>query len=376
MSKTQIPAPVKNQLLVKSGGRCQYRGCNQSLYQDIITKRNFNKAYIAHIIGDEPTGPRGDTTRSPLLAKELSNLMLLCDAHHRLIDIIDVAGHSETLLLAMKKEHEDRIETVTDIAPNMQSHILTYKANVGVFTPEMSYQSVSQYLMPNYYPAIADTIDLSLSNSIQKDSTSAYWTTEVANLEAQFDRKLFQKFTKGEIKHLSVFAFAPIPLLIKLGTLINNIYTANIHQKVKTPDTWNLNDDTTEVKYKVIVPENKHKTVALNVSLSATITNERITQVLGDDCDIYIITIGTPFNDYLQSKKHLEDFSVSIRQLFNQIKAKYNSKTPIHIFPAMPIATAIELGRVWMPKADMPLYLYDENTANSGFVKVMEIVNQ
>lgn len=376
MSKTQIPAPIKNQLLVKSGGRCQYRGCNQSLYQDIITKRNFNKAYIAHIIGDEPTGPRGDTTRSPLLAKELSNLMLLCDAHHRLIDIIDVAGHSETLLLAMKKEHEDRIETVTDIAPNMQSHILTYKANVGVFTPEMSYQSVSQYLMPNYYPAIADTIDLSLSNSIQKDSTSAYWTTEVANLEAQFDRKLFQKFTKGEIKHLSVFAFAPIPLLIKLGTLINNIYTANIHQKVKTPDTWNLNDDTTEVKYKVIEPENKHKTVALNVSLSATITNERITQVLGDDCDIYIITIGTPFNDYLQSKKHLEDFSVSIRQLFNQIKAKYNSKTPIHIFPAMPIATAIELGRVWMPKADMPLYLYDENTANSGFVKVMEIVNQ
>ena len=42
----------------------------------------------------------------------------------------------------------------------------------------------------------------------------------------------------------------------------------------------------------------------------------------------------------------------------------------------MPIAKAIEFGRVWMPKADMPLYLYDENTANSGFEKVMEIVNQ
>ena len=82
------------------------------------------------------------------------------------------------------------------------------------------------------------------------------------------------------------------------------------------------------------------------------------------------------FVDYLKSKKHLEDFSISIRQLFNQIKAKYSSQTPIHIFPAMPIAKAIEFGRVWMPKADMPLYLYDENTANSGFEKVMEIVNQ
>lgn len=376
MSKTSIPANIKNQLLVKSGGRCQYRGCNQSLYQDIVTKRNFNKAYIAHIIGDEPTGPRGDATRSPLLAKELPNLMLLCDAHHRLIDIIDVAGHPEALLLEMKKEHEGRIETNTAIAPNMQSHILTYKANVGVFTPEMSYQTVSQFLMPTYYPAMADTIDLSLSNSVQRDRDAAFWTTEVENLQAQFNRRLSQNFAKGEIKHLSVFAFAPIPLLVKLGTLINDIYTSNIHHKVRNPDTWNLDDDTTEVKYTVIKPENKYKTVALNISLSATITNDRITQVLGDECDIYTITIDTPFNDYLKSKKHLEDFSITVRGLFNQIKASYNEQTPIHIFPAMPIAKAIELGRVWMPKADMPLYLYDQNTSNGGFTRVIEISNQ
>lgn len=376
MSVTNITDKNKYLLWVKSGGRCQYRGCNCSLTQDILTKRNFNQSYIAHIVADVPGGPRGDAVRSPLLKDDITNLMLLCDTHHRLIDRADVAGNPEALLLAMKKEHEDRIESVTAIAPNMQSHILTYKANVGAFTPEMSYQTVSQFLMPTYYPAMADTIDLSLSNSIQKDSTAAYWTTEVANLEAQFDRKLFQKFTKGEIQHLSVFAFAPIPLLIKLGTLINDIYKSNIHQKVRNPDTWNLDDDTVEVKYTLIEPEKKHKTVALNISLSATITNDRITQVLGDECDVFTFTIDNPFNDYLKSKKHLEDFSIAIRQLFNQIKAKYDAQTPIHIFPAMPIAKAVELGRVWMPKADMPLYLYDENTANSGFVKVIEIVNQ
>lgn len=376
MSKTQIPAGIKNQLLVKSGGRCQYRGCNISLYDDIITKKTFNKSYIAHIVADVPGGPRGDLVRSSQLSKSLSNLMLLCDQCHRRIDKIDVAGNPESLLLAMKKEHEDRIERVTAIAPNMQSYILTYKANVGVFTPEMSYQTVSQFLVPTYYPAMADTIDLSLSNSVQRDRDAAFWTTEVENLQAQFDRKLFQKFTKGEIQHLSVFAFAPIPLLIKLGTLINDIYKSNIHQKVRNPDTWNLDDDTTVVKYILIEPEKKHKTVALNISLSATITNDRITQVLGDECDVFTFTIDNPFNDYLKSKKHLEDFSIAIRQLFNQIKAKYDAQTPIHIFPAMPIAKAVELGRVWMPKADMPLYLYDENTANSGFVKVIEIVNQ
>ena len=376
MSVSNISDKNKYLLWVNSGGRCQYRGCNKSLREDILTKRNFNQAYIAHIIADVPGGPRGDATRSPLLADNITNLMLLCDTHHRLIDKEDVAGHTETLLLAMKKEHEDRIKIATDIAPNMHSHILTYKANVGAFTPEMSYQTVSQYLSPKYYPAIADTIDLSLSNSIQRDRDAAFWTTEVANLEAQFNRKLFQNYTKGEIKHLSVFAFAPIPLLVKLGTLINDIYTCQINQKVRNPDTWKLNDDTTEVKYTVVEPTNNHKTVALNISLSASITNDRITEVLGDECDIYTITIDNPFNDYLKSKRHLEDFSITIRQLLNKVKAQYGEKTPLHIFPAMPIAKAVELGRVWMPKADMPLFLYDQNTANGGFTKAIEISNQ
>ena len=89
MSVTSISNKNKYLLWVKSGGRCQYRGCNKSLYQDIITKRNFNQAYIAHIVADVPGGPRGDLVRSPLLADDLGNLMLLCDTCHRRIDKYD-----------------------------------------------------------------------------------------------------------------------------------------------------------------------------------------------------------------------------------------------------------------------------------------------
>ena len=60
--------------------------------------------------------------------------------------------------------------------------------------------------------------------------------------------------------------------------------------------------------------------------------------------------------------------------LFNLIKLKYNNKTTLNIFPAMPIATAIELGRSWMPKVDMPLAIFDENKLNDGFFKTIEIL--
>lgn len=376
MSVTNISLTNRYILWGKSAGRCQFRGCNKTLFLDALTKSEFNQAYIAHIVGDVPNGPRGDVFRSPLLKDDINNLMLMCDVHHRKIDANNGKDYTENELLEMKKEHEERIERVTAIAPNMQSYILTYRANVGVHTREISYQTVNQYLQPEYYPAISDTIDLSLSNSVECDKDDSFWQNEVANLEKQFNRKLHQSFSKGEIKHLSVFAFAPIPLLVKLGTLINDIYLTDFYQPVRNPTTWKLTNDPATITYKVIPPLVKNKVVALNVSLSATINNERITSILGDDCAIYTLTIDAPFNDFLKSKKELEGFSQTMRKLFNQIKAEYDEKTPIHIFPAMPIATAIELGRVCMPKADIPMWLYDQNTSNSGFSKVLSISNK
>lgn len=375
MSVSYIPQPVKFILWGKSAGRCQYRGCNKSLFIDALTKGEYNQSYIAHIVADVPDGPRGDKIRSPLLKQDITNLMLLCDSHHRKIDKDDVAGHPESLLLEMKKEHEDRIEKVADIAYDMQSHIVTYKANVGVHTPVVTYESVREYLLPNHYPAQASAIDLGLSNSPQRDKNATFWQAEMENLETQFNEQLRSKLRKNEIGHLSLFAFAPMPLLIKLGTLLNDIQTIEVHQPVRSPKTWNLSDDQDQIAYTVTKPEKLHPIVAINISLSGTITNDRITSVIGEGCSIYTITIPAPFNDYLKNKVHLEDFSVVVRQLFNEIKSIHGGTTPLHIFPAMPIAAAIEFGRVWMPKADMPLEIYDENTFLGGFNKAIEIKN-
>lgn len=375
MSVTSISSANRYILWGKAAGRCQYRGCNKPLFVDALTKSEFNQAYIAHIVADVPGGPRGDAMRSPLLKDDITNLMLMCDEHHRLIDKKDVVGHPESLLVQMKKEHEDRIEKVASINPNMHSHIVTYKANVGLHTPVISYESVREFLLPSHYPAQSHAIDLSLGNSPQRDKDESFWKTELENIESQFNEQLRPKLRKGEINHLSVFGFAPMPLLIRLGTLINDIQHAEIHQPVRNPKTWNLDNDATETIYNVIEPTESFPIVALNISLSATINNDRITSVLGSDCSIYTLSIDAPFNDFLKSKKQLQDFSIEMRKLLNYIKSKYDAHTSLHVFPSMPIATAIEFGRVWMPKADMPMHIYDENTANSGFFKAIEIKN-
>ena len=114
MSISYIPEKTKILLWGKAAGRCQYEGCNKVLYQDTLTKCEFNKAYIAHIVADKPDGPRGNTVESEQLKDKLSNLMLLCDTHHRLVDKEDVIGHPRTRLEKMKEEHERRMEILTD----------------------------------------------------------------------------------------------------------------------------------------------------------------------------------------------------------------------------------------------------------------------
>ena len=61
-----------------------------------------------------------------------------------------------------------------------------------------------------------------------------------------------------------------------------------------------------------------------------------------------------------------------LRGLFNRIKAVHGQSTPIHVFPVLPASLAVETGRVWMPKADVPLRLYDQNGA-SGFAHAFDI---
>ena len=367
MSKTKIPEKVKINLWVKASGRCEYGGCNDRLWEDSLTLAKMNAAYIAHIIADSPNGPRGHEILSAKLATDISNLMLMCDKHHRLIDKEDVEGHPVERLLKMKNKHEVRIEMVTSIKEDMKSHVLLYGANIGDHSSIITWNNTTTAMLPDKYPVENPAIEISLGNSPFQDDQPMYWTIENEQLKSQFKDKVKRKLELGDNKHISVFALAPQPLLILLGTLISDIYPADVYQLHREPTTWKWQDEPDDFGYKVIEPPVIHKNIALNLSLSATIDNSRITYVLGEDTSIWTITIPSPYRDFLKGKNQLSKFRVLMRELFNKIKLTHGEDRVIHIFPATSVSTAVELGRVWMPKADLPLSLYDENKKNGGF---------
>jgi hypothetical protein len=76
MSVSNIQESVKLRLWGKAAGRCQYEGCGKPLWRDDLTQAEFNTAYIAHIIAEKPSGPRGDAVLSEKLGSDLSNSLL------------------------------------------------------------------------------------------------------------------------------------------------------------------------------------------------------------------------------------------------------------------------------------------------------------
>jgi len=57
----------------------------------------------------------------------------------------------------------------------------------------------------------------------------------------------------------------------------------------------------------------------------------------------------------------------------NDIKAAHGEHTVIHVFPVLPVSAAVEVGRVWMPKADLPLVIYDQNPTVQRFGRTIQI---
>jgi len=353
----------------RAAGRCQFPGCNKLLMGDLIAGNdNLNTAYIAHIVAETAGGPRGDKVRSPLLADDPENLLLLCDAHHRLIDRDELADYPEERLLQIKRECETRIELATDVSPDNASYMIIYAATIGQNEGVVGFKKCREAMLPKYYPANHNPIDFSMSGLELADNEAGYFELQAQNLKRQFDAKLRGQLEKQEIAHISVFALAPIPLLMELGRLLSDITPAEVHQLHREPAGWKWAESGPKLEFGMTIPKSKSDTVALKLEISSNISDDRIRTALGPDVSIWSLNVSNPHNDCMRHRDDLQKFRINTRKILADIKETYGEKASINIFPAIPVSAAVEFGRIWMPKADLPLHIFDQSRTDDGFI--------
>jgi hypothetical protein len=367
-----VRVSVQNILWGRAAGRCQL--CNRALTRSPLTQETRNLAERAHIRAFSLGGPRAESDWPAELINDVENLLLLCQDCHVTIDRDDgPQRYTAAFLTDRKLLHEQRIETTTSVSPSCHSHVVTYGTFVGAHQALPSFRSASEALFPTSFPASREIISLGTRSSPLRDHDTKFWAQERYQLKYDFERKVRALQENGDLPHLSIFALAPQPLLIDLGVLIGDITDATTYQLHREPAGWSWPSDGNVISFNTERPRHMSGPPALVLSVSATITPERVKCVLGEDAAVWMLTVSAPHNDIVKSPGTLREFRRTVRVLLDTIKAVHGQATPLHVFPALPVSLAIEFGRARMPKADAPWMIYDENQACGGFIPTFTI---
>ena len=370
-----IKPDVTAMLWGRAAGRCEFQGCNTPLWKSLVTQEAVNRAQRAHIYAFSSEGPRGNAGVSQKALNDFNNLMLVCHGCHRKIDVKKNGGrYTAELLQSWKREHESRVNRVTGISSSKKSHVVLYGRGIDGQPVHVLFDEAAEAMFPRRYPAEDCAIRMGFDNSVDRDSDpTRYYEVEGRHLVGLFDRDVRRHIRDDRAQHLSIFALAPQPLLILLGTEMNDIATAEVYQRHREPSpAWAWKKKGRPIEYIVEHPKRIKKTAALVLAMSDFVNEDRITNVLGKDVSIWKLTVANPSVNLVQTQLHLSDFRTVAYDLLGEIAKSHGLNTTLHVFPVMGNAMSVELGRLRMPKAAMPWLLYD-NIQGRGFVPALTI---
>ena len=372
MAGRNIPEKTKFQLVARAAGRCEFRGCNKPLYEDELTKQKGTFSNYAHIIPYEENGPRGEESKSnrPEDIHSIDNLMLLCWEHHKMVDD-NPASYPVSTLHEFKREHEDRIRLTTSIMPSAKAFIVRYAVDIKHGATDVSEESVKPALLPYYYPAQSDVIDLS-PELFESSHTVQWYKMAVKDLRRKYNESIRTRIKKDRMARFAIFSIAPMPLLIQLGALLNDTTNVIAYQKQRDSG-WEWKPNAPDRFFQITRPtEVQGKQPVILLMLTAEIDDSLVKQVLGEAVAIWKITSDYHGYDCISKWEHLLEFKAETRTVLDDVLRCYTKGEPVHVFPIMPVSACIEFGRI-RTAAHNPWVIYDKTSDKKSYTKTITI---
>jgi len=238
-----------------------------------------------------------------------------------------------------------------------KTQVLRFIARIGDHTPSIAMAEVKQAVAPRV--PIDDGLLLSLE---PQDGSAAMYQQAADVITRKVPGFVEHRVAASETNHLSVFGFAPMPLLMLLGRSIGDKHPAEVYERHRHSDSWRWDEEGPALEWSATFPARpvRGRAVALLLSISASVAVDGVRGALGGDFDI--IEFGLPRSqrvpNIVRTRAQLRGFAEQWRATLNRIKEDHEP-AQIHIFPAAPLSVCIELGRRALPKADPELVLYD-----------------
>ncbi|WP_144473230.1 SAVED domain-containing protein [Bacillus tropicus] len=351
--RRQLAAVENYQLWVNCGGICSFEGCNKRL---IASEEGSltNVGIKAHIIGHAKTSPRreymGEYGYTEETLEDLSNLMLMCHHHSKLID----DKHSKDkfppdLLFKMKEKHEDWVRSWSE-NKKKKSIALIHKRLGGPIT-NIDHEGEAPYI---------------LLDAIENQDEFSNFTNEGWEEGQKINRELYNRFkekiSESEANVAEVFPLSPIPLLIDMGFLLTDTVPLSVYQFEREGGVWVSDhpDRKKEVELTSSANINGEDNLAVLVSVSGKVKMKDVQESLGGKFDSISFEINDPGLKRVLYKQDVSYIQSQIKEGVEKLLQEKDYRK-IHLFYAGPAGLAIELGRGINPNIWVEVCVYQYN---------------
>ena len=353
-----LSSAEQNYLWMVSGGICSFEGCTKRLISStdgLLT----NTGIKAHIIGHKKGAARHEHMEeygyTYETLEDVSNLMLMCYKHSKLIDDKHTrAQFPPDMLFKMKEDHKKWVASWSEL--KKKNSIALIHKKLGPPITDIEYEGEAPYI---------------LLEAVEEQNEFVDFTSEGWEKGKKENKQLAMKFSERlrdrEVDAAEIFPLSPIPLLIHMGFLLTDTLTLSIYQFDREKQVWVNNQPAEKKKTAIHFVEDSRiegeKELVLLVSVSGLVKLNDAEEALKRNFDYLSLTIDNPSVKRILYHEEVKSIQSRLKGLVEQLIQQQDYEK-IHLFYAGPAGLAIEIGRGINPRmwGEVCLYQYDRRT--------------
>lgn len=363
-----------------AGWRCQFPGCGDNLKVHAATGRIGNFGYFAHIVASSPDGPRGSKEESARLADNPSNLLLLCDGCHRLIDRVNPAAFPVERLHAIREESIAKVSHLLDTLKYREVKPFAILGSLRGQVPVLFETEVQEALWGRGLRCARGSTEtlFQLGRHLYKEGTVTYWGSLFEVLRQ--DILVLQRYLNGTSQNggtrmeIAIFPLHLTSVLILAGRLLGDSGGIHLFQPHRdkvgeglvTRWAWPVSAmPPSPEKYRVRTLEPclvDSGEACLLVSLTFSIDPIRLPEHCYKDGKWLLPTLEVfveePSQNIISHPEDLQHFGRQVDSALRTLQDQFRAKK-IHLIVGAPTTAAVVIGQKMQARHHAPFICHE-----------------
>jgi len=293
------------------------------------------------------------------------NLLLLCHDCHKIIDNSDhIDFFPPEKLREIKESFERRVEMVTENGGLTRTAALRVGSQIRGSLALASQREVAETLLAVNYLGLVET-QRSGDFTCRIHGAAGgrgFWDAAQQTIDDALNL-VRQAIDSGDVAHVSVFAIAPIPLLVYLGWHLDDKTPTRIFQKHRDQFVgWSWINQGEPVEFEVSSTDSQGDVtdIVLVCAISSDVNLALLPGEIAGAPHVEIRPVDiAPDPTLISHEQSLANFAAQWRAALATAESRFPTARRWHLVASAPVTVAIEAGRAVMREAHPPVTVYE-----------------